>query len=78
MTATGLPEGASVTPLILSGETDTGMLVVSASEHTKSSTGDIDIIGTATINGQKETRKARFSTSSGGISFRITSAFVRG
>jgi len=61
VTAMGLPKGVSVTPLILSGKTDHGYLVVSAGKDIHSWAGDIDIVGSANIGGRTVTRKARFA-----------------
>ncbi|MDG1897448.1 MAG: hypothetical protein P8J37_21335 [Fuerstiella sp.] len=66
ITAEGLPPGVSATPLVLSGSTDRGILVVSASADAKSWSGEIRIVGrasVATAAGNRElVRDARFAS----------------
>ena len=66
VTAEELPPGVSATPLILSGTTDRGVLVVSASTDAKSWSGEIRIVGrasAATAAGDRElVRDARFAS----------------
>ncbi len=66
VTAVNLPPGVSATPLILSGTTDRGILVVSASADAKSWSGEIRIVGRASVltaAGNRElVRDARFAS----------------
>ncbi|NOX98509.1 MAG: hypothetical protein GXP30_02065 [Verrucomicrobia bacterium] len=59
ITATGLPKGVTVQPLILSGKSDRGFLVVKADANAVAWAGPIKIIGTATINGKAITHESR-------------------
>ncbi len=59
ITATGLPKGVSVRPLILSGKSDRGLLVVKAETNAAAWAGPIKIIGSATINGKTVTHESR-------------------
>lgn len=59
ITATGLPKGVTVQPLILSGKSDRGFLVVKAEANAAAWSGPIKIIGSATINGKTVTHESR-------------------
>lgn len=61
VSAEGLPEGVTCRPLTLSGQTDHGLLVVTAAEDAPPWAGPIRIIGRAVVNGKTIERKARFS-----------------
>lgn len=62
VTAEGLPDGVTARPLILSGTTDRGVLVLSADSAAGSWAGDIRIVGRAKIGDQELVRNARFAT----------------
>ncbi len=62
VTAQNLPTGVSAQPLTLSGKTDHGILVISASPSAKTWTGEIKITGTAQVNHQKLVREAKFAS----------------
>lgn len=66
VTAEDLPPGVSATPLTLSGTTDRGILVVSASADAQSWSGEIRIVGRARVStaaGSRElVRDARFAS----------------
>lgn len=62
VTAEGLPEGVTATPLKLSGKTDQGILVVSAAEDANSWAGTIQIVGRARAGDRELVREARFAT----------------
>ncbi|WP_417387726.1 hypothetical protein [Gimesia sp.] len=62
VTAEGLPPGVTATPLVLSGKTDRGLLVLSAAPDAKRWAGEIKIVGTALINNKQEVREAKFAS----------------
>ncbi|MDF1744830.1 MAG: pre-peptidase C-terminal domain-containing protein [Gimesia sp.] len=62
ITADNLPPGVSAQPLTLSGKTDHGMLVISASPSAKSWAGEIKINGTALVNRKPMVREAKFAS----------------
>lgn len=67
--AQGLPAGVHSVPLVLSGKTDRGFLVISADEKVESWAGEIQIVGEAKINNQKVVRNARFASLIWGMIF---------
>ena len=60
--AQGLPAGVHSQPLVLSGKTDRGYLVISADEKVDSWAGEIQIVGESKINNQQVVRSARFAS----------------
>jgi len=61
ITAEDLPPGVTATPLRLSGRTDRGLLVLSASADAQSWAGRIRIVGRAQAGGHEIVREARFA-----------------
>lgn len=59
VTANGLPEGVTVKPLVLSGDTRQGFLTLWASKDAKAWRGPIEIVGSAKIGDQEVNRPAR-------------------
>lgn len=62
ITAENLPPGVTAQPLTLSGKTDHGILIVSASPTAKRWAGEIKIIGRSTINEKEIVREAKFAS----------------
>ncbi len=62
ISAKGLPEGVTAEPLTLSGQTDRGVLVITASKAAPKWAGEIEIVGTAKASGAALVRKARFAS----------------
>jgi hypothetical protein len=62
ITAEGLPPGVTAKPLVLSGKTDRGVLVLSADPAAKRWAGEIRITGKAQINHKEEVREAKFAS----------------
>ncbi|MFI4847493.1 MAG: hypothetical protein ACIAZJ_00220 [Gimesia chilikensis] len=62
VTAENLPNGVTAQPLTLSGKTDHGILILSADESAKTWAGEIQIKGTAQINGQPVVKEAQFAS----------------
>ncbi|HBL43315.1 MAG TPA: hypothetical protein DDZ90_07975, partial [Planctomycetaceae bacterium] len=62
VTAEGLPPGVTAKPLVLSGKTDRGLLVLSADSTAKRWAGEFKIVGKAQINNKQEVREARFAS----------------
>lgn len=61
ITAEGLPPGVTATPLVLSGKSDQGILVLSAAPDARSWAGDIRIQGRAKVGDRELIREARFA-----------------
>lgn len=59
VTASGLPKGVTVQPLILSGKSDRGYLVVKADIKAAAWAGPIKIIASASINGKTVSHESR-------------------
>jgi len=62
ISAEGLPAGVHAQPLVLSGKTDRGILVVMADENIKRWEGTIRIVGKAKIGNKDVIRNARYAT----------------
>lgn len=62
VTAEGLPQGVTAKPLVLSGKTDRGVLVLSADPTANRWAGEIKIVGKAQIKNQQEVREAKFAS----------------
>lgn len=62
VTAENLPPGVTAKPLVLSGKTDHGILILSADDTAKSWAGEIQIKGEAQINGQQVVKEAQFAS----------------
>ncbi len=62
ISAEGLPAGVHAQPLILSGKTDRGILVVMADDNVKRWEGIIRIVGKAKIGNRDVIRNARYAT----------------
>jgi hypothetical protein len=62
LTAADLPEGVTCPPQTIAATAKQASLVVSASGEAPLWTGQIKVLGTATINGRKITREARSAT----------------
>lgn len=62
VTAEDLPDGVTAKPLTLSGDTDRGVLIVCASADAAAWSGDIRIVGRATIGERQILRDARFAS----------------
>ena len=62
VSAKGLPPGVTAQPLILSGRTDRGVLVVTAEDDAASWSGEFQIEGNAETNGKSVRRQARFAS----------------
>ncbi len=62
VSAEGLPEGVTAQPLMLSGRTDHGILVLAADAKAKSWAGEIRIVGRAKTGGRELVREARFAS----------------
>ncbi|QDT26347.1 hypothetical protein [Gimesia panareensis] len=62
VTAENLPPGVTAKPLVLSGKTDHGILILSADDTAKSWAGEIQINGEAQINGQQVVKEAQFAS----------------
>jgi hypothetical protein len=61
ITAQDLPPGVTATPLVLSGKTDRGILVLAAAADAESWSGDIRIEGRAKVGERELVREARFA-----------------
>ena len=61
VTAEDLPLGVTASPLVLSGKTDRGILVLTASADAASWAGDIRIVGRAKVGDHELVREARFA-----------------
>lgn len=61
ITAEDLPPGVTASPLVLSGKTDRGILVLTASADAASWAGDIRIVGRAKVGDHELVREARFA-----------------
>jgi hypothetical protein len=59
--AEDLPPGVTATPLVLSGKSDQGILVLSAAPDAGSWAGDIRIVGRAKVGDRELVREARFA-----------------
>jgi len=77
VTASGLPAGVTAEPLVLSGDTTSGFLTVTAAPDAATWSGPIVISGKATIDGQEVVRTARNASLVWGMifsdSFRVRS-----
>ena len=62
VSAEGLPVGVHAQPLVLSGKTDRGILVVMADENIKRWEGIIHLVGKAKIDNRDVVREARLAT----------------
>lgn len=67
--AEGLPPGLTCTPLVLTGKTETGFLIVSAAPEAAGWSGPVRIVGEAEIHGAKVSQAARSTTLVWGIVF---------
>ncbi len=61
ITAEDLPPGVTASPLVLSGKTDRGILVLTASKDAVSWSGDIRIVGRAKVGDHELVRESRFA-----------------
>lgn len=61
ITAEDLPPGVTASPLVLSGKTDRGILVLTAAADAASWAGDIRIVGRAQVGDHELVREARFA-----------------
>jgi len=61
ITAEDLPPGVTASPLVLSGKTDRGILVLTASADAASWSGDIRVVGRAKVGDHELVREARFA-----------------
>lgn len=61
VTAEGLPPGVTAKPLVLTGKTDRGILIVAADMQAKSWAGDIRIVGRCDTGTHALVREARFA-----------------
>jgi hypothetical protein len=61
ITAEDLPPGVTANPLVLSGKTDRGMLVLTAAADAASWAGDIRVVGRAMVGDHELVREARFA-----------------
>jgi len=62
VTAEGLPPGVTAKPLVLTGKTDRGILVVAADMQAKAWAGDIRIVGRFGDGDRELVREARFAS----------------
>jgi hypothetical protein len=76
ITAEGLPEGVSCRSVHVGGTTSTAWLIFQASENAPKWSGEIQIVGRATINGQNVQRYARVGTCAWGTGNRTTDPAV--